>query len=518
MGNPLRVLLVEDSAEDAFILMRELRRGGYDATHKQVESAEAFQTALSANSWDLVIADWHLPKFSAPAALAILKKSGIDLPFLILSGVVGEAEAIAAMKAGAHDYIQKGNTARLLPAIERELREADLRRRNKRLEEALQQSQKMELIGRFAGQVATQFKEALVTITNSAAALSESLPRSESVRQELEHIEEAAQRAGMLTFQLLALGQTEPARAKLLDLNVLLTDNYEVLRHIVGNQVRLTTCFDPALASIRGDQSQIEQLVLNLVVNARDATPPGGSISIETTNAELDAGYLSEYLGASPGKYVLLSIRDTGSGIPRQVRPHIFEPFFSTKPKGRGTGMGLAFVYNIVKQSGGDIQVESEPGRGSVFKIYFPQAESGANKQSARMEASVSEKRRTILVVESDPDISAPVQAALTEAGHVVLNARDGRTARLIARSFRDGIDLLLASVVLPDMSGSELAAELAGLHPEMKVVYSAAYGDPCDVLLGGGQLAIDKRAGADGIVRRLTEVLDSLVTSTSRS
>lgn len=512
MSIPLRVLMVEDSPDDALILLRELGRAGYDALYERVETGDAFQAALNRQKWDLVVADWHLPGFSGPAALLMWKQAGLDIPFLILSGVVSEAEAVAAMKAGAHDYIRKGNPARLIPAIERELREAEMRRRNRQLEESARQSETIDMIGRFAAHVAAEFKETLVRISGSAAALMAILADHGPGRKEVENIQEAAHHASLLTLQLAALSQSRGSRCTAVDVNAVISAGSDTLRRILGKAVRLSTSLEPSLGKVMADRSQIEQLVLNLVANARETAGQNGKILIETANTELDENYIPQSMEIKPGKYVALWVRDSGRGIERRARARIFEPFYTGLPRGRDTGLSMTLVYNIVRQNGGDIRVESEPGKGTAFTVYLPrveEVEARAEAVEAPAAAPVAAAGAgTVLLVEDDEASRGAVRDALAGAGHAVLEARDGRTARLIDRNFAAPIHLLLTTVMLSDMSGSDLAGEMAQTRPGLKVLFSCACTDPSEALIRSGRLVVDKHGPVQELVEKVRLIL----------
>jgi two-component system cell cycle sensor histidine kinase/response regulator CckA len=477
MNRPLRVLIVEDSEDDSMRLVRELRRGGYDLTHERVEKAEAFKSALDEQSWDLIIADYNLPEFSAPAALALLKESGLDLPFIILSGVVSEAEAVAAMKAGAHDYIKKDTPARLIPAIERELREAEMRHERRRLQEAFRQSQKMEVIGRFAGEMVHEFNNALTVITGYSALLLSRLPDGAPMRREIEEIRTAAERAALLTHQLSAFSQRQALQPRVLDLNAVIGELREMLAHLLGKNVDLVTVLDPGLGRFEADRSQIEQVIMNLAVNARDAMPKGGTLTVETANAELDETYAHQYMKVPPGPYIMLALSDTGCGMDGATQARIFEPFFTTKPKDRGRGLGLSIVYGIVKQNAGDIRVRSAPGQGTTFAIYLPRVEEAAEPSPAQpTREAPAESAQTILLVDDEEKVRLLAHEILKGSGYTVLEARDGSAALLIGRRYSGPIHLLLTDVVIPDMSGRELLEQLERLRPEMRALYMSAH------------------------------------------
>jgi PAS domain S-box-containing protein len=490
----LRLLIVEDDENDAELLLLELRRGNFDVTWRRVDTADAMKERLDQNVWDLVVSDYSMPEFDAPRALAVLKESGLDLPFIVLSGTITEEEhAVEALRAGAHDFISKGNLARLLPAIDRELEEAQVRgarreaelalreseqryrriiettnegvwmiddgllttfvnarmashlghdedellgrsifefihddsradaermfakrapgpehaeirfgrqdgsdlwalvdstpifdidgrhegalvmvmdvTQRKRLEERLRQSQKLEAIGSLAGGVAHDFNN-LLAIISSYAELMEQNILDEALLDDLHEIRAAAARAAGLTDQLLAFSRKQILNPVVVDPNELVLDMQKMLGRVLGNGVLLRSRLCTEVRRMTVDRLQADQVLMNLIVNARDAMPQGGMITMETANAFL--GEFLDEMPVVPGEYVALSVSDTGTGMDRETQARLFEPFFTTKPPGKGTGLGLATVHGIVKQSGGVISVKSVLGQGTTFTVYLP--------------------------------------------------------------------------------------------------------------------------------------------------
>jgi two-component system, cell cycle sensor histidine kinase and response regulator CckA len=367
MSQPLRVLLIEDSQSDAALIVRQLERDGYGVDATRVETACALRAALAGPAFDVIVADHHLPHFDAPAALAIVREGGHDVPFLVVSGTIGEERAVAMMKAGAHDYVMKSNLARLAPAVEREIRDALARRElrraeaeRQRLEEQVRQAQKMESIGRVAGAVAHDFNNMLTVITGYAhLGLSELTPQ-DPMHEVFAQIEAAARRAADLAARLLAFSRPQLAAPRDFVLNDLVRNFEKMLARVVGETIQLDVSLDHSAGVIHADAGQIEQVLMNLAVNARDAMPQGGRLGIETTSIPAT-------------RQIRLSVRDTGVGMSPAVMERIFEPYFTTKAEGKGTGLGLATVYAIVKQTNGAIEVQSEPGRGTTFTLLFPQ-------------------------------------------------------------------------------------------------------------------------------------------------
>ncbi|MSQ07015.1 MAG: response regulator [Dehalococcoidia bacterium] len=359
MSTRLRVLMVEDSEDDSLLLLRELKRGDYAPEAQGVDTAEAMRAALKDQAWDLVVSDYRLPGFNAPAALKLVQETGRDLPFIIVSGVVSEEDAVAAMKAGAHDYLTKGKLARLVPIIARELREAEQRREHKRLqqEQALQ-SQKLEVIGRLAGGVVHDFNNLLTAIAGNAELGSQALATGHQASSNREEIKRAVGRATSLTHQLMAFTRQQSLDTEVLDMNALVVEMTKMLKHLVGDDVQLDALLSPDLKAIKGNPGQCQQVLLNLVVNARDAMPKGGKITIRTANVTPK----SNGQGPSPEDYISVSVSDTGTGMSDAVKARIFEPFFTTKEPGKGTGLGLSICQDIIQEGRGFMEVQSAEG------------------------------------------------------------------------------------------------------------------------------------------------------------
>src|SRR5437867_1097668 len=379
MTRPLRVLILEDSDDDAALLLRELRRQNYEPIYARADTAKGMNEALDREPWSLIISDYAMPQFTAMHALDILKRRNLDLPFVIVSGIIGEETAVVAMKSGAHDFLMKGKLTRLGAAIERELRDAQERREHKKAEEALRrseeqlrQSQKVEAIGRLAGGIAHDFNNLLTIINGYTELLLARIPGEDRMSRDINEIRKAGQRAASLTRQLLAFSRKQILEPKVLDLNAIVVDLEKMLRRLIGEDIELVISPAADLRRTKADPGQIEQVIMNLVVNARDAMPQGGKLTLETANVDLDDAYAGGHVGVRAGAYILLAVSDTGCGMDREAMAHIFEPFFTTKGPGKGTGLGLSTVYGIVKSHGGFLDVSSTPGQGTIFQVYLP--------------------------------------------------------------------------------------------------------------------------------------------------
>lgn len=383
----------------------------------------------------------------------------------------------------------------------------------KRLEDRFRQSQKMEAIGHLAGGVAHDFNNLLTIILGYTEVLLPTLPPGDPKREMVSQIWEAGERAAGLTRQLLAFSRQTVLEPKVLDLNEVVLENEKMLRRLIGEDVQLTTHLDPTLEPVRLDPGQIGQVIMNLAVNARDAMPTGGKLVIETAPFTLNdthAGVVSE---AKPGRYVLLAIRDTGTGITPEVRAHLFEPFFTTKEPGKGTGLGLATVYGIVKQSGGFICVESEPGRGTAFKLYFPVASGRATAEpSSPAQKPLACGTETILLVEDEEALRAMASTVLRQAGYRVLEAGQGTEALRLAEQHPEPIHLLITDVVMPEMGGRELVERLCQQRPDLKVLYLSGYTDDAVVrhgVLQEGMAFLQKPFKLAALTSKVRQVLE---------
>ena len=351
----------------------------------------------------------------------------------------------------------------------------------KQLEEQLRQAQKMEAVGRLAGGIAHDFNNLLMVIQGYSDLLVERLPGADPLRRNAEQIQMASQRASSLTRQLLAFSRKQMLAPKILNVQGVVAEMEKILRRLIGEDIQLETSSSADLGLVRADRSQIEQVILNLAVNARDAMPHGGRLTIETANVELDSSYSHPPAVLSPGRYVMLAVTDNGCGMDAETQAHVFEPFFTTKEKGKGTGLGLATVYGVVKQSGGYVWVYSEPGRGTSFKIYLPRIEETAVPagRDGKSETQIPQRgSETILLVEDEKGVRELAREYLASSGYRVIEAEDGHTALELATMHVGQIHLLLTDVVMPGISGRELAERVSQIRPGIKIIYMSGYTD----------------------------------------
>jgi two-component system cell cycle sensor histidine kinase/response regulator CckA len=388
----------------------------------------------------------------------------------------------------------------------------------KLLERQLQQSRKMEAVGRLAGGIAHDFNNLLTIITGyTDLALSRpSVPLE--MRSDIERIENAAGRAAALVRQLLAFSRKQVLQPKTLDLNAIVVNMDKLLRRLIDDNIEMVTRVQDDLGKVKADPAQVEQVIMNLVVNARDAMPKGGRLMLETCNLDLDSAYALEHTSVKPGRYVMLAVSDTGVGMDSETVAHIFEPFYTTKESGRGTGLGLSTVYGIVKQSGGYIWVYSEPGKGSTFKVYLPRAEELVEEEATkRVLFSEGRGTETVLLVEDEEAVRDLVQTILSGQGYEVVVARDPQHAEEIARKFPGEIHLLLTDVVMPGTSGRELAAQVMGSRPGISVLYMSGYTE--NVITSGGMLErglayLQKPFSPAVLVQKIREALSQTPTA----
>ena len=384
----------------------------------------------------------------------------------------------------------------------------------RQLEEQLRQSQKMEAIGRLAGGIAHDFNNVLTAILGYSQMLLTDLPDGDLRREDIQEIEHAANRAATLTRQLLAFSRRQVLQPQVLDLNELVDNLDKFLRRLLGEDVDLRVSLSPGLWLVSADSGQMEQVIMNLAVNARDAMPTGGKLTVETANVVLDAAYAQRHIAVTPGEYVMLAVSDTGTGMDEETQARIFEPFFTTKSSGKGTGLGLSTVYGIVKQSGGNIWVYSEIGRGTTFKVYLPrEAGAGAPPPKARTEPTDLRGTEVILLVEDEDPVRTLAAKVLRSLGYQVMEAKLGREAVTIANTHDGKIDLLLTDVVMPEYSGAELARKLGETRPHLRVLYMSGYTD--EAIIHHGVLAsniayLQKPFTPDVLATKVKEVLFS--------
>jgi two-component system cell cycle sensor histidine kinase/response regulator CckA len=600
MPKPLTMLVVDDSEDDTDLLVREVRLGGYDPTYRRVDTPDALKAALFEQEWNLIIGDYTMPRFSGTEALSIVRGTGIDTPFIFVSGTIGEDQAVAAMKAGAQDYLIKGQLKRLVPAIERELREAEFRSERARaiaklqqlsraveqsanlviisnvdgfveyinpkfletmgyaaedvigqrfslwmsgqasesdyqkiwdtihsghdwrggfenrredgsivavaatispikdesghithfisiqedvtqrreIEEQLRRAQRIESIGQLTGGLAHDFNNLLSIIVGNLDLLHDEVKAMPSAQPLVDAAMRASLRGADLTRNLLAFARRQSLEANPFSLAEMLLGMADMLKRTLGEQIEVRMDIAADLWPVFADATQVESACLNLAINARDAMPNGGRLTIEARNALLDADYATSNAGVTPGEYVELAVSDTGTGIPPEVIGRVFEPFFTTKEKGKGTGLGLSMIYGFVRQSGGHVKIHSEVGRGTILRLYLPRADAlpGAVQEDPVAEPTGEPSAAIILVVEDNPDVRKVAVAQLASLGYRTVEAEDAASALTVLRS-NQPIDLLFTDVVMPGgVTGLELGRQAQGLRPGLAVLYTSGF------------------------------------------
>lgn len=608
MSSPLRLLLVEDNPDDAELVLAELHRRGCPVEAQCVELLADVHAALAGGPWDVVLSDFGLPGHDGLDVLRAVREHDPDLPFLFVSGSIGEEVAVAAMRAGAHDYVLKDNLTRLAPAVLREVKDAADRRHHRRtadalrvmetrlrrvfessmlgmvfwrqdgtvldanaeylrltgfstedlregrinwrslvpahfvdvqaaihreleahgisaaaemqirtkqgdlrpvligsvvlgtspeegaafvmdmaaavadrearraLEEQLRQAQKMELVARLAGGVAHDFNNLLSVVILSAGLARDDGP--EALWPFLDDITGAAQQGAALTRQLLALGRRQTLVTQSVNLNELIRSQESLLRRLGGEQVEIVLDLDADLDAVTADATQLEQVLLNLCVNARDAMPTGGRLTVHTENVDLDEPVHAPHGAIPSGTYAVVAVADSGSGMTRETMARVFEPFFSTKAEGKGTGLGLAVVHGIVAQSGGHIAVYSEVGLGTTVRVYLPRlAGRGAPRVTDVVKESPTAKPgEVVLLAEDEPSLRRAATQALERAGYRVFAAADAIEAQAIADRHLGRLHLLVTDVVMPGLTGPELFEQLRRHRPNLRVLFASGY------------------------------------------
>jgi signal transduction histidine kinase len=518
---PLRLLHLEDDPVDAELIATTLVEGGIPCQSQVVDTRQAFVAALKECRMDLILADYSIPGFDGMTALTLAHQHCPDVPFLFVSATIGEELAIDAMHHGATDYVLKQRLGRLVPSVQRALRELDDRAERKRAEEALRQSekqfrqsQKMEAVGRLAGGIAHDFNNLLTVIMGYSQVLLTELGPQHPLRGKIDETLKAGERAAMLIRQLLTFSSKNSLDPKILSLNTAVTSLESLLRRLIGEDIHLVSRLDPTNARLRADQSQLEQVLANLVVNARDAMPNGGTLTIETAQVELTRTPVYHLTPLPPGHYVRLTVSDTGCGMDRKTEAHIFEPFFTTKEEGKGTGLGLSTVFGIVTQCGGAIDVTSRVGHGTRFDLYFPSVESDI-PATVTPEPLAQPQRgtETILLVEDEASVRTLVRDELRKLGYRVVEAKNGVDACLLATQQAGSFQLLLTDVVMPGMGGRELAQHLSVIKPDLRTLFISGYMDDIGIMAGqdeGMSMFLQKPFTPEVLARAVRNLLDS--------
>lgn len=518
MTTPLRVLHLESNRHESDRVETMLTGGDIPCVIHRVESRAAYISALTDGRVDLILAEYNLPRCDGRTALELARRLAPGVPVIFVSATVLEKQRIELQSGGATDCIPKEELDRLVPSVRRVRREQQERAGRLQAEAALSESraqfrqvQKLEAVGRLAGGLAHDFNNLLTVIMGQSQVLLSEMDREDPLRGRVEEMHKAGDRARILIRQLLAFSRKQPSEAKVLNLNRILVDFEPMLRRLIGEDIQLI--LRPSMDDLRvkADPALLEQVVMNLAVNARDAMPTGGKLTIETAVTDLDHTPLYHISPLAPGAYVRLSVADSGCGMTPEVQAHMFEPFFTTKEEGKGTGLGLATVFGIVTQGGGGLDVTSKTGEGTRFDVYLPRVE-------AEIETSVSEQaimpsprgHETILLVEDDENVRVLMADELRKYGYRIVEARNGVEACLVATPYIKKLRLLLTDIVMPGMSGVELARNLRVIKPGLKVLFISGYTD--DIGVGAGDpatLYLQKPFTPEVLAEKVREVLN---------
>jgi hypothetical protein len=639
MKNIIHILHLEDDPVEAELIYATLANEGLQVEPLRVETGKEFEQALQAGGIDLILADFKLPTFDGLSAQKIAVERAPDVPFIFVTGTIGEERAVEVLKQGANDYVLKDRLSKLGTAVRRAIKEVEDRTERKRIEKELHesernfrllaehstdmilryapnevilysspacqallgykpeelagmdpfqiihpddgadfrqayqgllrnpaqqsatvthrmrhrggeykwfettaraardmgadveihcssrditerknlerqllQSQKIEGIGRLAGGIAHDFNNLLTVILGRTELIMAQLAPESALRPKLDLVHSTARRAADLTRQLLTFSRQQILEPQVVELNGIVTSMNEMLRRLIGEDISLTTSLAHNLKFVKADPSQLEQVIVNLVVNARDAMPRGGKLIIETANAELDDEYAHKHLGVKPGHYVMLSVTDTGTGMTAEVKSHIFEPFFTTKEVGKGTGLGLSTVYGIVKQSGGYVYVYSEFGYGTTLKIYLPSTSEKPHSPANSSQSQKAVASETIMVVEDEDAVRQLIEDVLSEHGYRVISAASGTDAVQACQKQKGKIDLLLTDIVMEGMIGTEVVARVKTFMPDLKVLYTSGYADKAvgnRSVLQAGVDFIQKPFTQAALIGKIREVLD---------
>jgi two-component system cell cycle sensor histidine kinase/response regulator CckA len=528
MPRAFSVVLADDPVSSGRRLLAGLTRFDLDPSIAHAVSAADAMALLGVAPCDLLVVGALHPDHLAERLLERVGHDGAAPPLVVVvpgPTPTNDDAVLQALRGGAWDYVGAEDQTRFAATVERALDRVmsrrgqhedtgELQARRTRDQLRLQGMQKMEAVGRLAGGIAHDFNNIVQAIGGYSELLQESLAPGDPRRETVDEILRAGDRAAALTRQLLAFSRQQVMQPRVLDLNGVVQTIESLLRRLIGEDVSLAARLSPELWSVRADPLQLEQVLMNLVVNARDAMPTGGTITIETENASLDPSAGTDAFSVTRGPYVLLSVTDTGHGMPAEVRARAFEPFFTTKELGRGTGLGLSTVYGIVKQTGGYIWVDSELGQGTRIRIYLPRDLSAPVRLEERpvQRAGVRRGSETLLVVEDEEGVRELMEAWLASHGYHVLTASNGVEALRVCEEFAGPIDLVVADMVMPAMGGPALVRKLRPVRPDLKVMFISGYADatPGDRdVLDGPTMFLQKPFALAALVDKVRESLD---------
>jgi signal transduction histidine kinase len=510
MKKPIRILHLEDNPADAEIVSVALKSGlpGFQLEH--VKTEQSFVSALDRNGFDLILADYAMPGFDGLSALEMVREKHPETPCILVSGSAGEEIAVECLKRGAMDYIHKDRLSRLVPAVQRALREADERVESRKREEQVTQCRQMEAVGQLAAGIAHDFNNVLSVVMGFSELLSLEAA-NETHRGYADAIRQAAEKASGLTRQLLIFSQKQAPQASILNPNEAIQDMEKMLRRLVDENIETSIFLGRDIYPVKVDTGHLWQLLMNLVVNAQDAMPNGGKLKIATRNVSVS----TPRSPAGPGDYVVISVTDTGTGMTEAVKSRLFEAFFTTKPPGRGTGLGLATCQTIAKQCGAHIEVISEVGLGSRFDIYIPKAESPLAPRGASVRRDLMPRgTETVLLVEDEPTVRDLARIVLEQQGYHVVSACHGKDGLNLARTYCDGpIELVVTDVVMPHMDGPTMSQAVKGIFPGIKTLFTSGYTEDAVIRKGtfdSNTAFLAKPYTAATLARKVREMLDA--------
>ena len=475
----VRILIVDDDPQAAPLVELALADAHFECMMEVVSTARAGLHRIHENEHDVYLVDYRLPDGTGLELIHDAKSQGATKPFILMTGYGSGDLDQAALKEGVADYVEKHLLGTYLErSIRYALRDWQADRALRDREEQLRQAQKMEAIGRLAGGVAHDFNNLLTAIIGYTEVIVERVPADDPTRRDVQEIRRAADRAAALTRQLLTFGRKQFVRPVVLDLNDTVNGLLQMLPRVIGEHIQTTTRLLPSLRRVTADAGQMEQVLVNLVLNARDAMPAGGTIAIESNNVSLSPDRVdAEGLSIPPGEYVSLAVTDTGAGMDAYTRAHAFEPFFTTKPMGKGTGLGLSTVYGIVDQSGGAVTIKTAPGRGTTVRIYLPAVSAPVEQHQPEPQPAITYGTESILLVEDNDAVRDLARRTLRARGYTVVEARNAEEALdLVSRGAQP--HLLLTDVVMPGLSGPNLAARLLSQNPRLRVLYMSGYSE----------------------------------------
>ena len=485
MSELLNILVIEDSGTDFLIVERHLEEHGVATSCHRVDCLHGLSQAIKAGEWDLVLSDYNIPGLNFQDSLKLLQAGLPDVPVIMVTGTVGEERAVELLKLGMRDFVLKGNIARLVPAVLRSIKEknerAELRRTElslKESEERNRQSQKMEAVGQLAGGVAHDFNNILSAIFGYAQLSLRKLQGNEQVREYIEEIMKASERAAELSQSLLAFSRKQDVSLAVIDPGRVVKEFELFLLRLIREDIELQVSGNAEPLAVMADRGQIEQVIMNLVANARDAMPKGGKLSISTQSVTLDQEFIQAHGYGTAGTYAVISVADSGMGMDKETQSHIFEPFYTTKELGKGTGLGLAMAYGIIKKHDGFINVYSEPGTGTIFKLYLPivAGVAAADEKALQEPVVLRGGSETILVCEDDAVLRKLAVNLLSYYGYQVIEASDGQDAIEKFTAVQESVDLVFIDAIMPKKNGREARDAMKQICPELKTIFVSGY------------------------------------------